>query len=67
MSRLPLIDPVALPDDLRPLMGRRAGEFIQAFAHHPDLLRSFLAYYNPLRDTGLLDPILKETVRIRVA
>lgn len=67
MARISLIDPADLPEDLRPLMGSKAGEFIQAFAHRPDLLRSFLAYYNPLRDSGLLDPVLKETVRIRVA
>ncbi len=67
MSRISLIDEADLPDDLRRLMGRRAGEFVRAFAHQPDLLRSFLAFYNPLRDTGLLDPVLKETVRIRIA
>lgn len=67
MSRIPLIDPDNLPADLRPLMGGRAGEFIRAFAHQPDVLRSFLAFYNPLRDSGLLDPVLKETVRIRIA
>lgn len=67
MARISLIDPADLPEDLRPLMGGKAGEFIQAFAHRPEMLRSFLAFYNPLRDGGLLDPVLKETVRIRVA
>ncbi len=67
MPRIRLIDADDLPEDLRPLMGNRAGEFIQAFAHQPEVLRSFLAFYNPLRDSGLIDPILKETVRIRVA
>lgn len=67
MSRISLIDPADLPEDLRPLMGGRAGEFIQAFAHRPDVLRAFLAFYNPLRDSGLIDPVLKETVRIRIA
>ena len=67
MSRISLIDQADLPEDLRLLMGRRAGDFIRAFAHQPDLLRSFIAFYNPLRDTGLLDPVLKEVVRIRIA
>lgn len=67
MSHIPLIDPDNLPADLRPMMGGRAGEFIRAFAHQPDVLRSFLTFYNPLRDRGRLDPVLKETVRIRIA
>ena len=67
MARIHLVDPDKLPPDLHSMMGSRAGEFIQAFAHRPEVLRSFLAFYNPLRDSGLIDPVLKETVRIRVA
>ena len=76
MSRLPLAEPEQLPPYLKTLHeGAKAGDWstrhvARAFASHPDLLERYLAFYYPFHGNvgvGLLEPRLKELVRLRIA
>lgn len=75
MSRLPLIEPEALPPYLRTIHDATPEEnwlgrhFARAFAPHPALVEAYQAFYMPWHtgQQGLLEPRLKELVRLRIA
>lgn len=77
MSRIPLPDPETLPPALRKMHDEAgpsnwsARHVARAFAHHPDLLERYLAFYYPFHTNegapGRLEPRLKELVRLRIA
>lgn len=75
MSRLPLVEPEALPPylrqihDLTPPENEVARNFARAFAPHPELVQAYQAFYGPWHTggAGLLPARLKELVRLRIA
>lgn len=75
MSRLPLVEPDALPPylkalhDLTPAENDVARNFARAFAPHPHLVQAYQAFYAPWHTggAGLLPARLKELVRLRIA
>lgn len=75
MSRLPLIEPEALPPYLKAMhdatpedndLGRA---FARVFGANEDLVKSYQQFYYPWHTggAGLLEPRLKELVRLRIA
>jgi AhpD family alkylhydroperoxidase len=74
MSRVPLADPATLPPFLREMHDRARPDdwstrhCARAFAAHPDLLETYLKFYYPYHATsGVIEPRLKELVRLRIA
>lgn len=77
MSRLPLVEPEALPAFLKQMHdGARPDDWstrtcARAFAAHPDLLERYLSFYYPFHTNDgaepALEPRLKELVRLRIA
>jgi alkylhydroperoxidase family enzyme len=75
MSRLPLAEPADLPPYLRtihdatPEENWLARNFARAFAPHPDLVQAYQGFYYPWHTggAGLIEPRLKELVRLRIA
>ena len=76
MSRVTLADPADLPPFLKAMHDNSKPEewgaknTARAFASHPDLLKSYLSFYIPLcknQGIGVVEPRLKELVRLRIA
>ena len=75
MSRLPLVEPEALSPALRaahdaaPQDNWIARNFTRVFAHNEPLMKDYQAFYSPWHTggAGLLEPRLKELVRLRIA
>lgn len=76
MSRIPLAEATNLPPFLKQMHNdAKPGDWstqhcARGFASHPDLLERYLAFYYPYHsnvDCGLLEPRLKELVRLRIA
>ena len=74
MSRVPLADPEALPPFLKAMHDNARPDdwstrhCARAFAAHPALLESYLGFYYPFHSTGgVIEPRLKELVRLRIA
>ncbi len=73
MSRIPLADVSELDPYLRELhAGARSDDWstrrcARAFASHPRLLEDYLRFYYPYHSEGLIEPRLKELVRLRIA
>jgi alkylhydroperoxidase family enzyme len=40
---------------------------LRVLAHRPDMIESYFKFYYPLHNGGLVDPALKEMVRLRIA
>lgn len=73
MPRLPFIEPVDEPEELRPVFdqlretrGRVPGMY-RLLAHQPAVLAAHRAYFNAALDTGLLPRGLKEMIAYSVA
>jgi len=73
MARLPFIEPVDEPDELRPVFdqlratrGRVPGMY-RLLAHQPAILAAHRAYFHASLDTGLLPRALKEKIAYKVA
>jgi AhpD family alkylhydroperoxidase len=73
MPRLPFIEPVDEPTELRPVFdqlrqtrGRVPGMY-RILAHQPAVLSAHRAYFNAALDTGLLPRTLKEKIAYKVA
>jgi alkylhydroperoxidase family enzyme len=72
MSRLSIPDNEQLTGDLR-----KQAESIEAtgadstvlrvLGHRPDMIESYFKFYYPLHNNGIVDPALKEMVRLRIA
>ncbi|MDH4385140.1 MAG: carboxymuconolactone decarboxylase family protein [Caulobacter sp.] len=75
MSRLPLVEPDALPPymkmihDATPEENWLGRNFARAFAPNSDLVEAYQAFYHPWHTggAGLLEPRLKELIRLRIA
>jgi alkylhydroperoxidase family enzyme len=76
MSRVTLADPQTLPPFLKAMHDNSkpdewgAKNTARAFASHPDLLKSYLSFYIPMHKNegvGIVEPRLKELVRLRIA
>lgn len=76
MSRLPLTEPKGLPPFLRELHDGASEQdwstkrTARAFSANPQLLEDYLKFYYPWHRSdgvGLLEPRLKELVRLRIA
>jgi len=74
MSRVTLADPAALPVFLKAMHDNARPDdwstrhCARAFAAHPELLESYLKFYYPFHSTsGVIEPRLKELVRLRIA
>ncbi|MEE8332210.1 MAG: carboxymuconolactone decarboxylase family protein [Alphaproteobacteria bacterium] len=73
MPRLPFIEPIDEPEELRPVFdqlrqtrGRVPGMY-RLLAHQPAILAAHRAYFNAALDTGLLPRGLKEMIAYSVA
>ncbi|MDO8430985.1 MAG: hypothetical protein Q7S58_01100 [Candidatus Binatus sp.] len=40
---------------------------LRVMAHRPDMLENYFKFYYPLHNGGIVDPALKEMVRLRIA
>ena len=75
MSRMPLIEPDALPPylkaihDATPADNDLGRNFARVFGPHPDLVKAYQGFYYPWHTggEGLLEPRLKELIRLRIA
>ncbi len=68
MTRLSLLTDEELDPELRSwLNGTDSDLSLRAYAHAPELLKSFTAFFKPLRFGGRLEPELKELLRLKVA
>jgi alkylhydroperoxidase family enzyme len=75
MSRLPLIEPEALPPYMKAIHDATPEEnwlgrhFARAFAPAGDLVQAYQAFYHPWHTggAGVLPPRLKELIRLRIA
>lgn len=75
MSRMPLVEPQALPPYLKALHDATPEEnwlgrhFARAFAPAEALVQAYQAFYHPWHTggAGVLEPRLKELVRLRIA
>lgn len=75
MSRLPLAEPDTLPPYLKAIHDATPEEnwlgrhFARAFAPAPDLVQAYQGFYYPWHTggAGLLEPRLKELIRLRIA
>ena len=75
MSRMPLVEPEALPPYLKAIHDATPEEnwlgrhFARAFAPNPDLVQAYQAFYHPWHTggAGSLEPRLKELIRLRIA
>lgn len=74
MSRIALADPAALPPFLKAMHDNARPDdwstrhCARAFAAHPELLETYLKFYYPFHSTsGVIEPRLKELVRLRIA
>lgn len=74
MSRIPLAEPATLPPFLKSMHDNARPDdwstqrCARAFAAHPALLETYLKFYYPFHSTsGVIEPRLKELVRLRIA
>ncbi len=76
MSRIPLAEPENLPSFLKSLHDQAPSSdwstkhCARAFSSHPQLLENYLSFYYPWHTSdgvGVLEPRLKELVRLRIA
>ena len=40
---------------------------LRVLGHRPDMIESYFKFYYPLHNGGIVDPALKELVRLRIA
>ena len=73
MARLPFIEPVDEPEELRPVFqqlretrGRVPGMY-RLLAHQPAILAAHRAYFHAALDTGVLPRGFKEKIAYKVA
>lgn len=72
MSRLSVPTNEELPDNLRQQAqaadAAGAGSTVlRVLGHRPDMIESYFKFYYPLHNGGVVDPALKELVRLRIA
>ena len=68
MARIRVLPPEAITDPDVAAMARATGdEMFGVYGHCPDALKTFLAFYRPMKYGGALPFALKELVRLRIA
>jgi alkylhydroperoxidase family enzyme len=72
MSRLSILTNDQLPTDLRRQAeaADRAGTnstVLRVLGHRPEMIESYFKFYYPMHNDGVVDPALKEIVRLRIA
>ncbi len=72
MSRLSILDDHQMPEGLREqaTAAEKAGAsstVLRVLAHRPDMIESYFKFYYPLHNGGMVDPALKELVRLKIA
>lgn len=72
MSRLSILPDDQLTDDLRCQAhtaeeAGAASTVLRVLGHRPDMIESYFKFYYPLHNSGVVDPALKELVRLRIA
>lgn len=72
MSRLSILANEQLPPDLRgqAQAADNAGQnstVLRVLGHRPEMVESYFKFYYPLHNGGVVDPALKELVRLRIA
>ena len=75
MSRMPLIEPEALPPYLKAIHDATPEEnwlgrnFARVFGPNPELVQAYQSFYQPwhVGGAGRLEPRLKELIRLRIA
>ncbi len=72
MARISLLADDELPDDVRERVAQveAAGgdaAVLRAVAHRPDMFDAYFAFYYPAHQQGLVEPDLKELVRLKIA
>jgi alkylhydroperoxidase family enzyme len=72
MSRLSILPDDKLTDEMRrqAQAADRSGAgstVLRVLGHRPDMIESYFKFYYPLHNGGIVDPALKEMVRLRIA
>lgn len=72
MSRIELLEDEALPPDALAQVRQveaNGGDasVLRAVAHLPELFNAYFAFYYPAHQGGLVEPELKELVRLKIA
>jgi alkylhydroperoxidase family enzyme len=72
MSRLRVLTDEELPENLRRQAkaadAAGAGSTVlRVLGHRADMIESYFKFYYPLHNAGVVDPALKELVRLRIA
>jgi hypothetical protein len=68
MARIRVLAPDAIADpDIAAMLRATGDEMFGVYGHCPEALKSFLAFYRPMKYGGQLPFALKELVRLRIA
>ena len=72
MSRLSILPDEKLSEEMRmqAQAADRAGAgstVLRVLGHRPDMIDAYFKFYYPLHNHGIVDPALKELVRLRIA
>ncbi len=72
MSRLSILNAEQLPEGMREQAkaAEEAGAsstVLRVLGHRPDMFESYFKFYYPMHNGGVVDPALKELVRLKIA
>ncbi len=72
MSRLSIPANEQLPSEMRKQVESidatgADSTVLRVLGHRPDMIESYFKFYYPLHNGGIVDPTLKELVRLRIA
>lgn len=72
MSRLSILPDEGLPEEMRKQaqvadQNGAGSTVLRVLGHRPDMIESYFKFYYPLHNSGVVDPALKELVRLRIA
>ena len=72
MSRLSVLPDEGLPEEMRKQAqaadkSGAGSTVLRVLGHRPDMIEAYFKFYYPLHNSGVVDPALKELVRLRIA
>ena len=72
MSRLSILPDEGLTEEMRQQAqaAEKSGAgstVLRVLGHRPDMIEAYFKFYYPLHNGGIVDPALKELVRLRIA
>lgn len=72
MSRLSILPDEGLPAEMRKQaqaadQSGAGSTVLRVLGHRPDMIEAYFKFYYPLHNSGIVDPALKELVRLRIA